>query len=124
MPDISIVTATARNLIAEMLDDYGLWAVLHVSEPTPTDPLATIAQMSGQYSVKIDWVRTGSILVNASPLTFAGVADMTSVTWIAITTDATGKEILFAGEVEEPEISREAWDVFTVPAGAVEIVVA
>jgi hypothetical protein len=124
MADISIVTTTARALIAEMLDDRGMWAVLHVAEPTPSDPLSTIVKMSGQYAVKVDWERDGSILRNAVPLAFAGIADLASVSWIAITTDSTAKEILFAGEVEEPEASGPGWDVFLVPTGSVEIVVA
>lgn len=124
MTDISVVTTTARDLIAEMLDTMGMYAVLHVAEPQPSDPLATVVRMSGQYAVQVDWVREGSVLTNATPIQFAGIGDTASVSWIALTSDSTGTQILFAGEVDEPEVSGTGWDVFVVPAGTVEIVVA
>jgi len=124
MASLSIVTSTARSLIAEMLDERGMWGVLHVSEPTPADPLATIVKMSGQYAVKVDWEREGSVLRNSTPLSFAGIADLASVSWIALTTDSSAKTILFAGEVAEPEASGSGWDVFLVPAGSIQVVVA
>ena len=124
MTDISVVTTTARDLIAQMLDEYGMWAVLHVAEPTPSDPLATIVRMSGQYAIKVYWVRDGAVLTNATPIKFAGINDLSSVSWIALTADDTATQILFAGEVDEPSVSGTGWDVFVVPSGTVQIVVA
>ena len=120
----TIVTTSARELIASMLENTEMWAVLHTAEPTPTDPLATVVRMTGNYSVPIEWDRTGAVIVNSMPLQFAGIGDATSVNWIAVTADHAGTQILFSGEVEEPETSGQQFGVFVIPPGAIELIIA
>ena len=111
-------------MMAELLRKTPMYASLHIAEPTPTDPLATLVRMTGSYIVQVTWTRDGAILKNSLPLQFAGIMDHTSVNWVVITLDDEGMEILFAGEIEEPEMSTNQYDVFIVPESTIELIIA
>lgn len=118
---MTMVTATARELVASMLAGTDMWAVLHTSEPVPNDPQASIVRTTGALSVKVAWKLDGASMTNSMPLQFPGISDLGSVNWIALCTDRDGYGILFAGPVEEPQSSGAGFDIFVVPAETITL---
>lgn len=124
MAMISAVTATARDLVAELLMGQEMYAVLHVGEPVPSDPVATAIGTSGDIAVRLVLERNGSVLANATPVQFVGVDDVSTAHWVSITADPYGEQILFYGMLEEPEIGpTSGFGMYEVPAGALKIII-
>lgn len=121
---ISAATATARDLVAELLAGRDMFAVLHVAEPIPVDPVATAASTAGDIAVRIVLQREGSVLTNATPIQFVGLDDVATTYWVAVTADVYGEQILFYGMLEEPEIGpNSGFGMFEMPAGSLKIII-
>lgn len=121
---VSSVTASGRELVASLLESVPLYVCLHVGEPSPSDPLSTLVNISGVAGRRVTWAREGSILYNAAPLTFAGVGPNSLVSWLAIGMGVDGDRICFYGDIANTAYSGTEWGVFTIPEKSIKIVVA
>jgi len=124
MARITEVTASGRGAAAKQLSLLPMFASLHSDEPSPTDPTATIVNMSGQYALPVAWEQNGSVLTNSMPIQFSGISSNAQVHWVALSSDNRAMAILFYGQLEEGTESSPQWDVFIIPARTIELIVA
>lgn len=116
------VTESMRELVAHLLSQVPVWAVLYHSEPDPADPLSTVVDGMGLVAVPIVWRRTGVVLDNATDLIFPGVSDPAA--WIGIVADRAGSTLLAYGEIDPTPGTGTGKDWFTVSTGRIQLVVA
>ena len=121
---VSQATATARELVAHLLMGVPIYAALHTSQPQPTDPTATIARTSGNQTARVTWKQAGVVLSNSLPLTFAGIDQSNTVSWLALGTDSIGSGLLFIAEFSDPEPASAGDGVITIPIDALHLIVA
>lgn len=121
---VSQATSTVRELVATLLAAQPSYAVLHTSEPSPTDPSATVVRTSGNPAVRIVWSQSGTVLTNAVPITFAGIHETSTISWIAVAAAPNGDSILFMAEFADPEPASHGSGVLTIPTGTLSLIVA
>lgn len=121
---ITVVTPLAREVLAQLAMDLGLYAALHHSEPSPVDPTATMLDRQWLYWEPVPLQRDGAVLWNSQPLRFPGVRGPVADLWLALSSDRNGLHILFAGELDEPPSSAGGPGgsrTVTVPTGTVRL---
>lgn len=119
---ISAVTQTAREVLALMFSEVPLYAVLHHSEPNPSDPLGTQVAMSGQIGMPVAWVVSSTTLSNSMPITWTGITGPDEIpAWVALCADPAGRTIMFYGEPDVIDRSTDDWDSFVIEGGTLVI---
>ena len=98
---LTVVTATAKELLAALLADVPLYGALHTGQPDPSDPYGTLVSRQWVYWERVPLLRDGSVLWNSADVVFTGVVDSAEELWLALGLDSMGGDVLFAGELVE-----------------------
>ena len=125
---ITVVTQTAKELLAGLLLEVPMFGVLHVSAPDPADPASTMLTRQWVYWEKLAMARDGSVLWNPQKVVFPGVVGSVDELWMALSSTPFGDDVLFAGELTEYDRAAVAADGATrtvvVPAGSIRLSIA
>lgn len=121
---VSQATASARELVAELLNGSSMYATLHTSQPQPSDPLASVVRTTGRIALKVVWEQDGAVLINALNIVFTGINRNTTVTWVALCSEPDGRGILFMAELGDPETANASDGVVSIPMGTMQLLVA